>query len=125
MRVLVTGGREYTDKETVYSTLSKFAEQGITITTLVHGSARGLDTLAKNWAEENGILPEAYPITPEEWDKYGKKMGHIRNKKMLDSGVDCLVAFPGGPGTADMISQVEKANKKGANIPIWRIKTKK
>jgi UDP-N-acetylmuramoylalanine-D-glutamate ligase len=45
-----------------------------------------------------------------DWDTHGKAAGPIRNKRMLDEGKpDLVVAFPGGRGTANMISQARKA----------------
>jgi hypothetical protein len=53
-----------------------------------------------------------------KWDKYGKSAGPIRNKKMLDEGKpDLVFAFPGGPGTNNMIKQA-----KEKNILIYNIK---
>jgi hypothetical protein len=67
---------------------------------VVHGAARGADTLAKFWAQSN-----ERPETPVEakWRVYGNAAGPIRNNEMLTMSPDMVVAFPGGPGTADMV----------------------
>jgi hypothetical protein len=45
-----------------------------------------------------------------DWAKHGRAAGPIRNKQMLEEGKpDLVVAFPGGQGTANMMSQVREA----------------
>ena len=44
-----------------------------------------------------------------QWAKYGKAAGPMRNQEMLDSGIDLVVAFPGGRGTADMLDKARLA----------------
>ncbi len=105
MRVLVCGGRDYRDPDAVYSALDKLdAEQGIEC--VIEGGALGADCFAAEWAD--------YTKTPHEqfiadWKKHGKSAGPIRNRLMLEDGKpDLVMAFPGGRGTANMISQAEK-----------------
>lgn len=106
MRVLVCGGRDYTNYEVVSRELSKLEN----VEVIIHGQARGADKLAGRWAKENDIPVEAYPA---DWDKYGKGAGPIRNQQMLDEGKpDLVVAFPGGPGTMDMCERADKAGVK-------------
>ena len=48
---------------------------------------------------------------PADWKKYGKSAGPLRNQRMIDEGKpDLVVAFPGGVGTADMISRAKAYN---------------
>ena len=97
MRVLVTGGRDFTDRAMVRLALSKIPTYSAV---LVHGAATGADSLAaEQWAAW-GCPCEAHPA---QWNKYGKSAGPIRNREMLDSGIDMLIAFPGGRGTAHMV----------------------
>lgn len=44
-----------------------------------------------------------------------KAAGHIRNKQMLDTGIDVVIAFPGGRGTANMVKIA-----KEANVQVWQ-----
>lgn len=98
MKVLVCGGRDYSDSKRVASVLSK-----LKITCLINGGARGADKLSSRWAKVNNIPYFEYPA---DWDKFGKKAGPIRNQEMLYENVDIgfAVAFPGGHGTLNMIS---------------------
>lgn len=102
MRVAVTGGRDFEDVTVVRLALSKIPAEA----TLVHGAARGADSLSAYIWSGWGRAVEAHPA---DWVKHGKAAGPIRNQEMLDSGVDLLLAFPGGKGTADMISRCRKA----------------
>ncbi|WP_422028075.1 DUF2493 domain-containing protein [Roseovarius sp.] len=112
MRVLVCGGRNYSD--------AAFLEAGLNVvhdthnvTRVIHGAASGADRLAGEWAKGRGIPQIACPAA---WDKYGRAAGPMRNQYMIDvHKPDLLVAFPGGKGTADMIA---KARKAGVRVVI-------
>lgn len=106
MRVLVCGGRDFTNLKSLYDSLDNIK----VITCIIQGGARGADRLAKRYADENEILCQEFPA---DWIQYGKKAGFIRNKQMLDEGrPDLVVAFPGGRGTAMMIELAKKAGIK-------------
>ena len=110
MRVLVCGGREFTDKEYLEKVLDAF-NAAIPFECVIEGGAMGADRLAANWAKKNNIENIRFAA---DWDKYGKAAGPIRNKQMLDEGKPVLViAFAGHEGTANMIKQA-----KGANIQV-------
>lgn len=100
MRILVCGGRDFDDERRVKRVLGdlqyKLEFKPITI---IHGAARGADNMAARWAYDNKVNVEAYPA---DWNKHGKPAGIIRNKQMLDTGIDLVIAFPGGRGTAHM-----------------------
>lgn len=74
--------------------------------TVISGMARGADTIGVDWATINWTPLERYPA---DWATHGKAAGFIRNQQMLDSGIDLAVQFPGGNGTRDMRSRLDKA----------------
>lgn len=97
-RVLVCGGRAYTDASTLYRVLDKLRPALV-----IHGAARGADLLADAWARGNKVPVESYPITKADWDQYKLGAGPRRNILMLErSHPDKVIAFPGGNGTAHM-----------------------
>lgn len=108
-RILVTGGRDLTDRALVYATLDAVRERFGPFV-LVHGGARGADQLAHEWAVSRGMDIERVPA---EWALYGRRAGPIRNAEMVRRGAALLVAFPGGRGTADCVSRAE-----AARIPV-------
>jgi SLOG family YspA-like protein len=105
-RVLVCGGREYNDTKRVNRAMREVQER-YGIACVIEGGARGADYLAKLWAEGQGI-----PVIEmrANWNRYGKRAGHIRNGWMIEHGKpDLIVAFPGGRGTEDMCAQTSAA----------------
>ena len=105
MRVLVTGGRDFSNRELLFETLDRLhAAHGFTA--LIHGDANGADRLAGEWGAVRGVTVEAHPA---DWKKHGRSAGPIRNQKMLEEKPDLVVAFPGGRGTADMVRRAKQA----------------
>jgi hypothetical protein len=106
MRVLICGGRDFTDYERLRRVLDKSLYiDGIT--TVIHGGAQGADACADVWAKQSYIPVKCYPA---QWDKYGRSAGPVRNQQMLDEGKpDLVIAFPGGAGTANMIKIARRA----------------
>lgn len=80
---------------------------------VIHGAARGADTLADEWAARKGIDRLACPA---DWNGPLKKgAGFARNQSMLeDHKPDIVVAFAGGNGTADMVRRA-----LSANVPVF------
>jgi 3-keto-L-gulonate-6-phosphate decarboxylase len=80
--------------------------------TVVHGGAKGADTIAAELATGFGMKVEAHLA---DWQAYHRAAGPLRNQKMVDLGADICLAFlmPDSKGTADCISKAEKAG-----IPI-------
>ena len=122
MRILVTGSREWTDREVIrlalFYALGDRVESEVSV--VIHGNATGADTLVQDlvgpWAAKlKNWEVESYPA---RWDLYGKKAGPLRNAQMLTEGKpDICLAFPlpGSKGTWDMI---RKANAAGIEVRI-------
>lgn len=96
-RLLVTGSREYTDARTCAAALDEVAgllrAPGGPPPILVHGSARGLDSLADRLARARGWPVEGHPA---DWARRGRRAGFVRNAEMVASGADLCLAFPLG-----------------------------
>lgn len=110
MRVLVCGGRKYSNQATIDKVLDRLHEES-PITLLVHGGAKGADRLAYLWAVAKGIKHRAhYP----DWKAHGYAAGPIRNVQMYQREKPHLVvSFAGGSGTAHM---VKYAKRKGCKV---------
>lgn len=115
MRVLVSGGRGYSNRKLVFEILDEFhSETGIDL--LIHGAAPGADSLAEEWAKKRQV---AYLGVPAKWDAFGKAAGPKRNRMMVEKAhPEHAFVFPGGKGTADMTSVLEE-NK----VPYRKIRS--
>jgi len=117
MRVLVCGSRNWTDKERIYKIISLYNELYHPIV-VIHGDAKGADTIAKECSIELGIPFESYPA---DWNKYGRSAGPRRNRKMLDTNPDTVIAFHddlySSKGTLDMVT---RSRKKGTTVLVYQ-----
>ncbi len=76
-------------------------------TLIIHGGAKGADSIGGEWAIGAGIRAKVFL---PDWS-IGKSAGIIRNQQMLELGKpDRAIGFPGGRGTADMAARLKKAN---------------
>lgn len=108
MRVMVTGGRDYSDAAKVFHALDAIHTRRGPITLLIEGGASGADRLANTWARLRGI-----PLTTfqADWARSGKRAGPERNRRMIqEARPELVMAFPGGAGTADAVRQARAAN---------------
>lgn len=104
---LVCGGRDFDDDVMFQSAMSDLVRLRGMPSTIIHGAARGADTLADEWAKRHALRVRAFPAN---WRKHGRAAGPIRNQQMLDEGRPYLVvAFPGGRGTVDMVRRARDA----------------
>lgn len=87
MRVLVCGSRHFNNYQLLEETLDGLK----TINTIIHGMAKGADSLGGEYAKIRGIPVLEFPAL---WNKYGNRAGPIRNAQMLKEGQpDLVVAF--------------------------------
>lgn len=104
MRILVCGGRTFSDAESVAAELESYSGS---ITALINGGAKGADAHALAWAAMRDVPIELYM---PDWNRHDRSAGPIRNQRMIDEGKpDLVIAFPGGRGTADMVGRARKA----------------
>ncbi len=130
MNLLVCGGRDYgviverkeADTVRMYAILDDFAlsarEAHDPINVVIHGAAEGADKLADGWAVMRGIQPVRCPAIWTPNGLYNPRAGLQRNVAMLWLKVDCVIAFPGGRGTAHMVSAARQKNVRVILIQI-------
>lgn len=112
MRILVTGSREWTDRDAIEQALGRIPDGPHT---LIHGNARGADLIACETAHALGWEIWGFPA---DWKRHGKAAGPIRNRQMLDYDPELVLAFPLGEskGTRDMVRLAERAG-----IPVVEV----
>ena len=96
-RLLITGSRYFNDAVLMHAAISDAVSTlrgfGFTRIVLVHGGARGADTLAAQIGRSMGLEIEAHPA---RWDVYGRSAGPVRNREMVELGANLVLAFPVG-----------------------------
>ena len=110
--VIVCGGRNYNDRATVYKVLDQLQPDwvvigacGVDADTLDWKRIRGADRLAYDWVHQPNRSARWLIMRPAAWKRLGKKAGPIRNRQMANEfPTATVVAFPGGKGTANMVS---------------------
>lgn len=103
MNILVCGGREFSDYQLLSEVLNDYSKSGLMI---IHGGARGADSMAGKWAEANGVHSAEVRAL---WADYGKSAGFKRNSAMLNLKPDLVLAFSGGVGTKMMVDLARRA----------------
>ena len=107
-RIAVTEGRTFINFIAIRKAFKEIGlnEEDI----LIHGGCSGCDKLCAEIAnrEFNTKIEEH----PANWKKYGRAAGPIRNKEMLESNIDFLLAFRGGRGTANCKKEAKKLGIK-------------
>lgn len=108
IKLLVCGGREYSDRERAFARLDSIHGQR-PIHVIIEGGANGADSLARAWARSRGVICATVNAV---WDKRGRGAGPQRNAAMLSLNPDGVLAFPGGRGTENMVQQARDAGVK-------------
>jgi hypothetical protein len=120
MRVIIAGGRDFDDYDTLEYYCTELYEWGNRHRRrdwdhVLCGGARGADALGKRFAQEKGIDVKDYPAP---WDTHGKAAGFLRNERMAENA-DMLIAFWDGQskGTKHMI---DLALQHGLEVHVYR-----
>jgi YspA, cpYpsA-related SLOG family len=106
MKVIVAGSRSIQDNAIISKAIKS---TGLKITEMGSGNARGVDTLAENYA---GVHHIPFTNFPAYYDLYGKPAGAIRNDKIV-AWADAMIAVWDGrsDGTRDLIRAMNSAGK--------------
>lgn len=130
MIVLVTGGRNFTDRDLLFDVMDAH-HRSAPITTIIEGGQRrwsrgvvigGADYWANRWAVAQRInvvtveahwndltQPGAVIKTGTRGKEYDAMAGPRRNAQMLAMKPDKIISFKGGEGTADCLRQARGA----------------
>jgi len=119
IRVGVSGSRTITDKDFVFHQLdfylSRLLKDNEVI--IVHGGAKGFDSLCEDWAKKNKIKTEIYL---PQYDLHPSKLAPILRNQIIVDNSDYFIAMQkdNSKGTQDAIN---KAVKRGLPIKIIKI----
>jgi len=122
VRVLICGGRDFTDNPFIRSALENLLFNGLNVPTelfIIEGAGPGTkgnpscDELVYRWRIANKINGARYPVD-HDLDGPWPAAGPRRNRRMFEqSKPERGIAFPGGKGTAGMTAIMRKA---GLNV---------
>ena len=109
--VAIAGGKQVTDPAAVIDRLDK-ARAKYADLILVHGGGPGIERIAAQWAERNGVHQV---VCKPDWNAHGKAAPFRRNDELLNLLPKGLIAFPGSGITDNLF---DKPVKLG--IPVLR-----
>lgn len=133
VRLAVVGSRTYNDHQRIFRGIDAYLErirkQDIRFTLMqphqfrsmhvdiVSGGAEGVDTVASNYAMESlGRQAIEFPVTDEDWKRYGRAAGPRRNTQIIARATHVLAFWNGySRGTGDSIKKA-RASKKPLRI---------
>ena len=106
MKLSVIGSRNFENYEILANEILKL---NLKISSIISGGAKGADTLAERWANENNIPIILYK---PDWKKYGRAAGLRRNENIIESCDFCLAFWDGkSKGTKFSIDLCKKLKK--------------
>lgn len=121
MRVIVTGSRDWIDRQRIREVLNDFLSIEIGPHVVVHGDCEtGADYLAAEWAMlDHPMFEVSSEAHPAKWGEYGDAAGIIRNREMAGAGAEMCIAFWDGKssGTRSMIEHATVAKIPVVIVP--------
>lgn len=111
MRVLIAGGRDFTDTMALINFLVELQNKGIIpeTFTVIQGGARGADACGKAVARMAELPMEEFPA---DWGTHGKSAGYKRNVTMANTSHILVACWDGqSKGTKHMIDIMRKQGK--------------
>ena len=109
--IAIAGGKQITSPDAVFRRLDN-ARAKYTDMVLVHGGGPGVEKIAAQWADRNGVHQV---VCKPDWNAHGRAAPFRRNDELLNLLPKGVIAFPGS-GITDNL--VDKAIKLG--IPVQR-----
>ena len=109
--IAIAGGKHIASPDAVFRRLEN-ARAKYTDMVLVHGGGPGVEKIAAQWADRNGVHQV---VCKPDWDRHGRAAPFRRNDDLLNLLPKGVIAFPGS-GITDNL--VDKAIKLG--IPVQR-----
>lgn len=109
-KVLICGSRGWRDGSLVRKAVHELAPE----TVVIHGGARGADTIAGEAAHQRGLhTAEVRPL----WPTNGKRAGYLRNVAMLNLCPDRVIAFWDGESLGTK-GTIEEARSRGIPVEV-------
>ena len=107
--VAIAGGKDVQDAGAVIDMLDRTRAKHADMV-LVHGGGPGVERIAAQWAERNGVHQV---VCKPDWDRHGRAAPFRRNEELLNLLPKGVIAFPGSGITENL---VDRARQLG--IPV-------
>ena len=109
--VAIAGGKDIADPAAVIARLEQ-ARAKYDDLVLVHGGGPGVEKIAAQWAERNGVHQI---VCKPDWQRHGRAAPFRRNDELLNLLPKGVIAFPGSGITENL---VDRARQMG--IPVLK-----
>ena len=112
MRIIVCGGRNFTDYKLLKRKLDKLTSKlDKSKLVILSGHAKGADTLGEQWCFERKVTYEIYRPDYSQW---GKKLAPIKRSEEMVKNANTLIAFWDGfsLGTRHIVEYAKKQGMK-------------
>ena len=109
--VAIAGGKDIADPAAVIARLDQTRAKYADLV-LVHGGGPGVERIAAQWAERNGVHQI---VCKPDWERHGRAAPFRRNDELLNLLPKGVIAFPGGGITENL---VDRARQMG--IPVLK-----
>lgn len=114
MKLAIVGSRILEESDKNLAQMTEIIKRNLdlkNITEIVSGGARGTDTLAEKFAEQEKI---PFKLFPADWKRFGRGAGPRRNQEIVDH-CDKLIAFfineAKSTGTKDSVRRAKRQEK--------------
>lgn len=111
MKCIIAGSRHNFNVKQAWNIINETMKD-IEVSDIIGGRAIGMDKLGEDYANLHNIHFIPMPVSNEEWNKYGKAAGHLRNMKMAEVADMAVVIWNGvSPGSKNMVDCMKKLKK--------------
>ena len=107
--VAIAGGKTVSDPGAVFDRLDK-AKAKYDDIILAHGGGPGVERIAAQWAERNGVHQV---VCKPDWNAHGRAAPFRRNDELLNLLPKGVIAFPGSGITDNLVDKAVKARHPG------------
>lgn len=116
LKVIIAGGRNITDYDYLLDAIKK---SGFSISEIVCGKAKGVDSMGEQYSISNNIPVIPFPAIWEVNGVVDKGAGFKRNQQMADYADALILIYNGhSKGSSDML---QRAKKKGLKIFVYLV----
>ncbi len=116
MKVAVSGSRGFTDWSVVEAVVDRLIQAGDHI---LVGDARGWDRMVAEYVTYREDDVYDWDVYLAEWERYGKRAGHLRNEWMIHDADALVAVFAPGPRSPGTQNAIQHALRRGIPFVVY------